>query len=259
MSQPTYLVPPAPYPANRMRRLRQHGWSRRMVAEHRLAPSDLIQPMFILDGKSQRQAIESDAGDRPALRRPLVARGRTGAGAGASRHSALPGDAGRAQERGRARGLERRQPDVPGDPGDQAALPGSGRDRRRGARPLHQPRPGRAPARRRHPQRRDDRGAGAPGGLPRCRRLRYRGALGHDGRPDRRDPQRARRRRVRADHDPILCRQIRLRLLRPVPRGGGLGGRARQGRQEDLPDGPGQRLRGPARGRAGHRGSAPTW
>ena len=62
MSQPTYLVPPAPYPANRMRRLRQHGWSRRMVAEHRLAPSDLIQPMFILDGKSQRQAIESMPG-----------------------------------------------------------------------------------------------------------------------------------------------------------------------------------------------------
>ena len=50
MSQPTYLVSPAPNPANRMRRLRQHGWSRRMVAEYRLAPSDLIQPMFILDG-----------------------------------------------------------------------------------------------------------------------------------------------------------------------------------------------------------------
>ncbi len=56
MSQPSYLVPPAPYPANRMRRLRQHGWSRRLVAEHRLAPADLIQPMFILEGKGQRQA-----------------------------------------------------------------------------------------------------------------------------------------------------------------------------------------------------------
>ena len=68
--------------------------------------------------------------------------------------------------------------------------PELGRDRRRGARPLHQPRPGRPAARRRHPQRRDDRGAGAPGGLPRRRRLRHRGALGHDGRPDRRDPRR---------------------------------------------------------------------
>jgi porphobilinogen synthase len=62
VSQPTYLVPPAPYPANRMRRLRQHGWSRRMVAEHRLAPTDLIQPMFILDGKGQRQAVDSMPG-----------------------------------------------------------------------------------------------------------------------------------------------------------------------------------------------------
>jgi porphobilinogen synthase len=62
LSQPTYLLPPAPYPANRMRRLRQHGWSRRMVAEHRLAPADLIQPMFILEGQGQRQAVDSMPG-----------------------------------------------------------------------------------------------------------------------------------------------------------------------------------------------------
>jgi porphobilinogen synthase len=45
-----------------MRRLRQYGWSRRLVAEHRLAPADLIQPMFILEGKGQRQAIDSMPG-----------------------------------------------------------------------------------------------------------------------------------------------------------------------------------------------------
>ncbi|MGE3290510.1 MAG: porphobilinogen synthase, partial [Geminicoccaceae bacterium] len=45
-----------------MRRLRQHGWSRRMVAESRLAPADLIQPLFILDGQNRRQAIESMPG-----------------------------------------------------------------------------------------------------------------------------------------------------------------------------------------------------
>jgi porphobilinogen synthase len=45
-----------------MRRLRQHGWSRRLVAEHRLAPADLIQPMFILEGKGQRQAVDSMPG-----------------------------------------------------------------------------------------------------------------------------------------------------------------------------------------------------
>ena len=62
MSQPVHLVPPAPYPGNRMRRLRQHGWSRRLVAEHRLGAADLIQPLFILDGKGRRQAVESMPG-----------------------------------------------------------------------------------------------------------------------------------------------------------------------------------------------------
>jgi porphobilinogen synthase len=45
-----------------MRRLRQHGWSRRLVAEHRLAPADLIQPLFILDGEAQRQPVASMPG-----------------------------------------------------------------------------------------------------------------------------------------------------------------------------------------------------
>ncbi len=39
----------------------------------------------------------------------------------------------------------------------------------------------------------------------------------------------------------------------------GSAGALGQGRQEDLPDGPGQRLRGPARGGAGHRARPPTW
>ncbi len=55
MSPPMHLVQPAPFPRTRLRRLRQHSWSRRLVAEHRLAPADLIQPLFILDGQGQRQ------------------------------------------------------------------------------------------------------------------------------------------------------------------------------------------------------------
>ena len=42
-------------------------------------------------------------------------------------------------------------------------------------------------------------------------------------------------------------------FLRPVPRRDRLGDRARQRRQAHLPDGPGQRRRGAARGRARHR------
>ena len=33
MSQPLHLLSPAPYPATRMRRLRQHGWSDSQIAE----------------------------------------------------------------------------------------------------------------------------------------------------------------------------------------------------------------------------------
>jgi porphobilinogen synthase len=45
-----------------MRRLRQHGWSRRLVAEHRLAAADLIQPLFILEGRNEREPVPSMPG-----------------------------------------------------------------------------------------------------------------------------------------------------------------------------------------------------
>lgn len=62
MSPPRQVIAPAAYPAGRMRRLRQSGWSRRLVAEYRLAAADLIQPLFILDGNARRQPIESMPG-----------------------------------------------------------------------------------------------------------------------------------------------------------------------------------------------------
>ncbi len=46
------------FPATRMRRLRRFEWSRRLVAESRLAVDDLIWPVFVFDG-SGREAIES--------------------------------------------------------------------------------------------------------------------------------------------------------------------------------------------------------
>lgn len=39
------------YPATRLRRSRATGWSREMVREHRLHPSDLIWPLFIANGE----------------------------------------------------------------------------------------------------------------------------------------------------------------------------------------------------------------
>ena len=51
----------APYPASRPRRLRRTDFSRRLVREHQLTVDDLIYPVFVLDGKNQRQAVGSTA------------------------------------------------------------------------------------------------------------------------------------------------------------------------------------------------------
>ena len=52
----------APYPASRPRRLRRTDFSRRLVREHQLTVDDLIYPVFVLDGKNQRQAVGSMPG-----------------------------------------------------------------------------------------------------------------------------------------------------------------------------------------------------
>ncbi len=64
----------------------------------------------------------------------------------------------------------------------------------------------------------------------------------HDGRPGRGDPRGARRRGPVRDADPGLLGQVRVGVLRAVPRGGRLGAGVR--RPARLPDGSGQRQRG---------------
>ena len=66
-----------------------------------------------------------------------------------------------------------------------------------------------------------------------------------DGRVGR-DPRTARQRGPQRGADPRLQREVRVRLLRPVPRGGRLGSRVRGPAR--VPDGSGQRARGGARG-----------
>lgn len=51
-----------PYPATRMRRLRANRFSRALVRENQLTPADLIFPVFVLEGKGQREAIPSMPG-----------------------------------------------------------------------------------------------------------------------------------------------------------------------------------------------------
>jgi porphobilinogen synthase len=50
------------FPATRMRRLRRHEWTRRLVAETVLSPADLIWPIFVVDGERQRVPVASMPG-----------------------------------------------------------------------------------------------------------------------------------------------------------------------------------------------------
>jgi porphobilinogen synthase len=50
------------FPALRMRRLRRHDWSRRLVAEHTLSPADFIWPIFVADGTKTRTPVPSMPG-----------------------------------------------------------------------------------------------------------------------------------------------------------------------------------------------------
>ena len=50
------------FPATRMRRMRKDEFSRRMMRETRLEVSDLIYPVFVIDGQNTREAVPSMPG-----------------------------------------------------------------------------------------------------------------------------------------------------------------------------------------------------
>ncbi len=50
------------FPASRMRRLRRHGFLRRLVRESVLSADDFIYPVFILDGDGRREKVASMPG-----------------------------------------------------------------------------------------------------------------------------------------------------------------------------------------------------
>jgi len=51
-----------PFPTSRPRRLRKDAYTRALVREHRLDPSDLIYPVFVLDGEGRTQDVPSMPG-----------------------------------------------------------------------------------------------------------------------------------------------------------------------------------------------------
>jgi len=56
------MNPTGQYPESRMRRLRAAPWSRRLVAESRLGPQDLVYPMFVIDGEGTSEDVPSMPG-----------------------------------------------------------------------------------------------------------------------------------------------------------------------------------------------------
>ncbi|MDH2925391.1 porphobilinogen synthase [Nicoletella semolina] len=47
------------FPQRRMRRLRKHDFSRRLMAENQLTANDLIYPVFVIEGENQREKVLS--------------------------------------------------------------------------------------------------------------------------------------------------------------------------------------------------------
>jgi porphobilinogen synthase len=55
-------MPNPSFPSTRMRRNRRTSWLRQLVRENTLTPHDLIWPVFVIDGKGERQQIASMPG-----------------------------------------------------------------------------------------------------------------------------------------------------------------------------------------------------
>ena len=70
------------YPATRLRRLRRHGFLRELVRETRLAPADLIYPVFVLDGTGRTEPVASMPGVERRSIDLLVEHAREAAGLG---------------------------------------------------------------------------------------------------------------------------------------------------------------------------------
>jgi len=56
------IIIPSQYPATRMRRMRRDPFTRALMRENTVTASDLIYPVFVLDGQNQRQQVASMPG-----------------------------------------------------------------------------------------------------------------------------------------------------------------------------------------------------
>src|SRR6201991_3458550 len=70
------------YPQLRMRRIRRHDWTRRLVAETSLSPADFIWPLFVIEGDNKREAVASMPGVERLSLDLVVAAAKEAAGLG---------------------------------------------------------------------------------------------------------------------------------------------------------------------------------
>jgi porphobilinogen synthase len=123
------------FPAMRLRRNRRADWSRRLVRETSLTTDDLIWPIFVIEGTRVRTPVAAMPGvDRLSIDLAVKAAEQAAA-------LGLPAIALFPNIDPSLRGAQSGQSGVPGGAGDQTGRAGDWHHRRRGARPLHQPRP----------------------------------------------------------------------------------------------------------------------
>src|SRR5579862_5430740 len=208
-----------PFPINRPRRLRRTETIRRMVRETRLSPDDLILPMFVCPGRGVKKAVESMPGVAQMSVDNIVAEARETWAAGVpavilfgiparkdAHGSEAWNDSGEVQ-----RAIREIKERVPGlavitdvcmceytDHGHCGALAGNDVDN------------------------------DAILSLARARRRRFRRAVGHDGWARGRNPLGTRQQRLQPGRDHGVFGQVRVSILWPVSRGGGVGAEIRR-------------------------------
>lgn len=70
------------FPLTRLRRNRKAAWSRAMMQEHQLSPSDLILPLFVIEGEGREEPVASMPGVTRASIDLIVEKARAAAGLG---------------------------------------------------------------------------------------------------------------------------------------------------------------------------------
>ncbi len=62
------------FPKTRMRRMRRDEFSRRLMRETHLSVDSLIYPIFVVEGRGERQPVRLDARHRTLVGRSIAAR-----------------------------------------------------------------------------------------------------------------------------------------------------------------------------------------